>query len=361
MASSAIQSSHSVMSLFLNIVLLVVGTIATAVAFGGDTWKKGRESLLRRITWRGWVSLASLLVALCAGIAKELLTKSQDAEKDRRISELQTIVATTHRDMREQNNAIMIAAFANADLKLKDILFFLPLTNKANDAEVFRGAFLPKFDVDLCRRKTNVEVDVATNSLQPEVITYPLDDVAYYHKRYTDPVPKADSFRTFDELDELYLISEDKEEAERTIPQKELVRRNAYNLQIRVEQKSIAAAELYPIYANPNGGAVVIEARWPLQDSNYPQACVDALQKYFASAFDKAVVILMLDNKQNETIAFKMKAHPPVRSTFSDGTGQYNTLYVAFGNYSSPLIGGSYVDPQTTPDFPDTSAKKKPR
>jgi Mn2+/Fe2+ NRAMP family transporter len=76
-ASSAIQSSHSVMTLFLNIVLLVVGTIATAVAFGGDTWKKGRESLLRRITWRGWVSLASLLVALCAGIAKELLTKSQ--------------------------------------------------------------------------------------------------------------------------------------------------------------------------------------------------------------------------------------------------------------------------------------------
>jgi hypothetical protein len=41
----------------LNILLLLVGTTATPAAFGGETWKKGDQPILERITVRGWISL----------------------------------------------------------------------------------------------------------------------------------------------------------------------------------------------------------------------------------------------------------------------------------------------------------------
>lgn len=70
------------MLLMLSIALLVLGTIGTLAAFGGETWTKGPERIDKRITRRGWVSLASLSLAFCAGVSKEVIST-----RDRRIAE----------------------------------------------------------------------------------------------------------------------------------------------------------------------------------------------------------------------------------------------------------------------------------
>jgi hypothetical protein len=55
----------------LNAAILVLGFAATLTAFGGETWLKGEMPLIRRITPRGWMSLASLTLALVLGMFKE--------------------------------------------------------------------------------------------------------------------------------------------------------------------------------------------------------------------------------------------------------------------------------------------------
>jgi hypothetical protein len=64
------------MSLFLAVILLVLAATATMAAFGGDTRVKGTEPLLKRVTWRGWVSLSCLVGALVLGIVKEIRSAS---------------------------------------------------------------------------------------------------------------------------------------------------------------------------------------------------------------------------------------------------------------------------------------------
>jgi hypothetical protein len=62
------------MTAFVNIALLIIGTTATLAAFGGETWKRGAEPLLERITPRGWISLMCLLLVLALGTVKEIHT-----------------------------------------------------------------------------------------------------------------------------------------------------------------------------------------------------------------------------------------------------------------------------------------------
>src|ERR1700683_544308 len=71
------------MTLVHNIVLLIVGTTATLAAFGGETWRKGPEPLLKRINSRGWVSLGCLLLALVIGTAKEVRTAIHDGQQEK--------------------------------------------------------------------------------------------------------------------------------------------------------------------------------------------------------------------------------------------------------------------------------------
>jgi len=67
--------------LLINILLLVAGFASAIVAFGGDTWTKGKKPVLERITARGWISILAMVVALALGAYKEILTKSQDEAK----------------------------------------------------------------------------------------------------------------------------------------------------------------------------------------------------------------------------------------------------------------------------------------
>ncbi len=66
--------------IWLNIAIAFFGLLATLAAFGGDTWEKGKAPVLSRITPRGWLSLACIVLAFSLGIIKEL--KQDKISKD---------------------------------------------------------------------------------------------------------------------------------------------------------------------------------------------------------------------------------------------------------------------------------------
>ncbi|MEI6677445.1 MAG: SH3 domain-containing protein [Mariniphaga sp.] len=63
--------------LIINILIAFFGLTATLAAFGGETWKKGDEPLIMRITLRGYISLSCLLLTFTLGVLKELKTNEQ--------------------------------------------------------------------------------------------------------------------------------------------------------------------------------------------------------------------------------------------------------------------------------------------
>jgi Bacterial SH3 domain len=60
------------MTLLLNIVLALLGLTGTLAAFGGETWRKGDQPLLERVTKRGWLALTCLILAFSTGVVKEV-------------------------------------------------------------------------------------------------------------------------------------------------------------------------------------------------------------------------------------------------------------------------------------------------
>lgn len=63
--------------IWINIGLAVLGIGATLSAFGGETWTKGDQKLISRVTIRGWFSLTFLLSAFALGITKEVIQHRQ--------------------------------------------------------------------------------------------------------------------------------------------------------------------------------------------------------------------------------------------------------------------------------------------
>src|SRR2546425_3581493 len=72
--------------LLLNLALATFGLAGTLAAFGGETWEKGTGPILQRVTRRGWVALACLVIAFILGGIKEVALYRQ-AERDERIKE----------------------------------------------------------------------------------------------------------------------------------------------------------------------------------------------------------------------------------------------------------------------------------
>jgi hypothetical protein len=221
-ASSRRIAFTSDVKVLLNLVLLVVGTTATLAAFGGKTWREGSEPILERITQRGWVSLICLVLALGLGIVKEIDTeaaakvakaeadKKQAADKveaDTRQEELKDKLAKSEAqltalqaldeatkerlgetkvtlddvrkslssardDLGEQSVANVVTSLANANVNVKDILIYIPLTLKSSQSATSKDALLSHFDLESCRRVTKAEVDLMTGHYNYEEIDY---------------------------------------------------------------------------------------------------------------------------------------------------------------------------------------------
>ena len=99
--------------LWINLTVAALGLIATIAAFGGDTWKPGNQRFVARVTVRGWISMASLVLAFLVGVGKEIRQQidrdkleqqnreqaTQIQEQVTKISELQSQIAATAEDL----------------------------------------------------------------------------------------------------------------------------------------------------------------------------------------------------------------------------------------------------------------------
>lgn len=78
------------MNTLINILLSILGLIATLSAFGGKTWKEGQDLLIKRITKRGYISLFCLFLTFSIAVYKELHTNKIIDQKDLKIDKLQS-------------------------------------------------------------------------------------------------------------------------------------------------------------------------------------------------------------------------------------------------------------------------------
>lgn len=83
-AKDWVHTSH-LMELAINIALLVAGTVMAIAAIGGDTWVKGHAPIHRRLTPRGWLSIACLFLTLLLGVVKEVRVSAARDDKERRL------------------------------------------------------------------------------------------------------------------------------------------------------------------------------------------------------------------------------------------------------------------------------------
>lgn len=88
--------------LALNFSLLIVGTAATLAAFGGETWRRGDEHLVERITTRGWISLLCLVLALSMGISKEILSALETTHSELVAAQRDIKAAAEKRELKDQ-------------------------------------------------------------------------------------------------------------------------------------------------------------------------------------------------------------------------------------------------------------------
>lgn len=97
------------MDVAINLILLLAGFIGAIVAIGGDTWHKGEESILRRITNRGWLSIFILALTLSLGIVKEF--RFNENEKN----------LVTSRKLAEEKLEKATASLIEANHKLENV------------------------------------------------------------------------------------------------------------------------------------------------------------------------------------------------------------------------------------------------
>jgi len=413
------------MTAFFNIVLLVIGTMATLAAFGGLTCRDGPEPILERITVRGWISLMCLVLALAVGAIKEIRTQREDAiseataarEKaeagrkqaeqslqlaesnsrltlaNKSLEDLRKIdqitqdslsdtratlddvrknLSSTREDLTQQSAANQVTSLANAGQDVKEMMILLPLTAKARASTKFREAFLPSFDLNACRDLTGIEFQFSTDAANSERIAHAADDEANEHDDFKEPIQKADFL--VGSSNPVQGVTEAIKSANQSAGQRSS-NGYIYTALINTQHHSISAARLYAALTKPEAEPFAISMSWPTlfktrqaydnalkhypdilenvsgaplpnenielkiaQQHPYPAACSSQVQRYFQTAFDKAILTLILEQKQNEVITFKLQALPP---RLMDG--RWYVLFQVAGSPQLTAVDDSYL------------------
>jgi hypothetical protein len=379
------------MTIFLNLALLIIGTAATLAAFGGKTWREGKEPILERITPRGWVSLMCLVLALALGVIKEIRSEAEDSKKEQDAhlakleadkkqaelaaqftdSQLQLKLAnkgvdnlilnakdaqerlketkatlndvrgnlkSTGEDLSRESTASLITSLASSDRKVRDIWLYIPLAPKANLSLSFREALLPAFNSPKCRDLVDVQVALMTSSDHIERIYYEPGDNDSEHQYLTDSLPKIDTMLP------IGVVEAEVANGFENVIDKRLTNGVVYTAVYHTLNHSISAAQLYAGFAGSKANPVLIAATWPRtfktkeaylsalkiypdilkadsgevipeshidlrqkREYRFPASCAKQIDSYFREAFKRAVIVVILDGKQNQTILFRLK------------------------------------------------------
>jgi hypothetical protein len=96
------------MELFLNITLVITGFMFSISAIGGDTYNKGSQPLLERITKRGWLSIICLLLTLGCGVAKEYLSAKKSVAAENTIGMLSHQLSVSETEQHAYQDTILV-------------------------------------------------------------------------------------------------------------------------------------------------------------------------------------------------------------------------------------------------------------
>jgi hypothetical protein len=112
----------------INVALLLLGFLGAVAAFGGETWHKGEEPVLKRITKRGWISISALSLTLALGIAKEFRARTAAEASAQAQSKLEN-------QLRITNNQLITASASrdNLAVQFQDANQTISLSNSALD------------------------------------------------------------------------------------------------------------------------------------------------------------------------------------------------------------------------------------
>ncbi len=96
------------MELLLNLLLILFGFALSIVAIGGDTCRKGKVPLVKRLLPRGWLSLALLGCTLIVGVAKELYSHDRASREARRSKAEQDALSRALKIERENGRKLLL-------------------------------------------------------------------------------------------------------------------------------------------------------------------------------------------------------------------------------------------------------------
>src|SRR5579863_4229380 len=264
-------------------------------------------------------------------------------EQKKSMNDLRQSVTSAREDLSGQRNANLITAMASSDQRVKDVTFFLPLTSAARTAEDAIETLLPKFNVESCRDLTGLEVLVLTQDSNVQRFTYRAGDKSKEHNNPEQSFPNADMVEHQETSGDIELFN-----AVNAILGQKSWNKYVYMAEVYTLHHLDSAATLYAALSAPDSHPVAIRVQWPtsfatkddyekaiekypssikpiapesipltdvepqpLRDNSYPAACAKQVKRYFETAFDKAMLIITLNQPQNESIAFKLKALTP--------------------------------------------------
>ncbi len=311
------------------------------------------------------------------------LTQERLDETKVTLNDVRGNLKTTRDDLSQQSAASLVTSLANSNQNIRDILFFLPLTAQAHPSTKFREALLPSFAEIPCQNLTGLSVGILTQAFHYEHIIYEPGDVADEHEYFKETIPKADALWE-------YKMPEDMEDLRglKTLADQTSSNRYAYFAAIHTRHSSISAAQLYAMIMKPSSDVAYISIAWPTpfktnsfdqaaksypdilgdidiskfdltedgvqvdiaKQHPYPASCLKLVQRYFSTAFRKAVLVLVIDQKQNETIVIKLKARPPEL--------HHGLWEVTFGVDSTPMFMAfeeSFLKDRLILDWPDST------
>jgi hypothetical protein len=151
----------------VNVLLLVASFAGAIVAFGGDTWSKGRKPLVQRVTARGWSSIVFLTIALALGLTKEsltatkeLLSKKDDEKKESEGKERERVLQGKLDGETGRLQSLQVSAGVTTNQ--------LTLTSKAlaDNKKVVAGVALLEKQTHSQVDKANLQISVANQSLE---------------------------------------------------------------------------------------------------------------------------------------------------------------------------------------------------
>ena len=103
------------MLLFLNIVLVIAGTVFALTTFFGETWVKRDKTVKKRITLIGWISLICLLITFAAGLAKEFQHNKETAKSEQTQESIKQKLEKANKELEQTKNQIASLLSLNQD------------------------------------------------------------------------------------------------------------------------------------------------------------------------------------------------------------------------------------------------------